>query len=110
MNDSNLIHITLPNGHMVLVIDKFFPCSTKAERIVMPLIAKGSDKESIDNLIHQLELMGREFHEEAVSYQEEAEQPGLRKTQVRRLKEHMHASRNQAKRAERNLSRLEGLL
>ena len=27
MNDSNLIHITLPNGHMVLVIDKFFPCT-----------------------------------------------------------------------------------
>ena len=110
MNDSNLIHITLPNGHMVLVFDKFFPCNTKAERIVMPLIAKGSDKESIDNLIEKLDLMGQKFHEEARSLQEEAEQPGLRKTQVRRLKGHMHASRNQAKRAERNLSRLEGLL
>ena len=110
MTDSNLIHITYPSGHMVLVIDKCFPCNTKAERIVMPLIAKGSDKESIDNLIEKLDLMGQKFHEEARSLQEEAEQPGLRKTQVRRLKGHMHASRNQAKRAERNLSRLEGLL
>lgn len=110
MNDSNLIHITLLNGPMVLVIDKFFHCSTKAERIVMSLIAKGSDKESIDNLIEKLDLMSHTFHEEALSLQEEAEEPGLRKTQVRRLKEHMHASRNQAKRAERNLSRLEGLL
>ena len=110
MNDSNLIHITLPNGHMVLVIDKFFPCNTKAERIVMPLIAKGSDKESIDNLIGKLELMSHNFHEEAVSYQEAAKQPGLRKTQVRRLEGHVHGRRKQAKRAERNLAILEGLL
>ena len=110
MTDSNLIHITYPSGHMVLVIDKFFPCNTKAERIVMPLIAKGSDKESIDNLIGKLELMSHNFHEEAVSYQEAAKQPDLRKTQVRRLKEHMHASLMQERRAKRNLSRLEGLL
>lgn len=110
MTDSNLIHITYSNGHMVLVIDKFFPCSRKAERIVMPLIAEGSDKESIDNLIRKLDLMSRRFHEEAITYQEAASQPDLRKTQVRRLKEHMHASLSQAKRAERNLSRLEGFL
>lgn len=61
MNDSNLIHITLPNGHMVLVINKFFPCNTKAERIVMPLIAKGSDKESIDNLIEKRRRRWRSF-------------------------------------------------
>jgi len=110
MTDQNIIHITYPSGHMVLVIDKFFPCNRKAERIVMPLIAKGSDRESIDNLIQKLECMSRRFHEDAIVYEEALQQPDLRKTQVRRLKEHMHASRNQAKRAERNLSRLEGLL
>lgn len=106
----NIIHIEWSKGHMMLIIDRFFPCTVKDAKKIMPMIASGSSEEDIRKLEHYLDITIRDFKSAEDFLQEELDDGKVPARHVGRQKRQMASCRSMVKKADRNLAILEELL
>ena len=104
----NSMHILYRNGQMMLRLEEFFPCTINSARKIFPLInawAAADDKAKLrEYLIHTImekDEQIKEIEEKMAMYQEGS-------SSHRRMRVMLWKAQMTCKRAERNLSYLEG--
>ena len=96
------IQIYYPNGKMVLVIDRFFPCLIRQMKIIFPLIRQYADEADKEAVRSYLQKYIKDRTAELTKMEEE------RASQLGKAKRNYNHTKTMLKRAMRNLEYLEG--
>lgn len=106
--EKSALHIVYRNGQMMLRLEEFFPCTLSAARKIFPLINSWAGETEKENLRQYLLFVIGEKDEQIREIEEKIACYNYNQGAYRRMHRALSGARTMRKRAERNLSFLEG--